>query len=177
MNWAIDWAALRPEYLPLFLFGLRAIDLTLATFRLLAVIRGRAWLAWFVGFFEAGIFVLGAAGLLANLAKPWSIAAYAAGFAAGNVIGMTLERVLLPGYSLLRIYSAGRGTRLAETLRGLGSGVTEVPARGLAGTVDLLFTFVRKRHVRRVRRHVLAADPQAVITVENVRSLVGGWSP
>ncbi len=108
MSLAIDWASLRPEAVPFILFGLRALDLTLSTFRVLALIRGRAKLAWMVGASEAVLFVLGASGLLSNLSDWRNILAYAAGFATGNVIGLTLERGLMPGHSLLRIYSAGR---------------------------------------------------------------------
>lgn len=175
MSLSIDWTALRPEAIPFVLFGLRALDLTLATLRVMALIRGRARLAWIVGAFEAVLFVLGAAGLLTNLSNPWNILAYAGGFATGNVIGMTLERGLMPGHSLLRIYSAGRGEQLAAGLRKVGRGVTEVPARGREGMVDLIFCYVPSGQSRRAQRQAMAIDPEAVINVENVRALVGGW--
>ena len=175
MSLAIDWAALRPEAIPLVLFGLRALDLTLSTFRVLALIRGRAKLAWVVGASEAILFVLGASGLLSNLSDWRNILAYAAGFATGNVIGLTLERGLMPGHSLLRIYSAGRGEAAASALREIGRGVTELSARGLEGMVELIYCYVPRRQAQRARRRVLAIDPEAVITVENVRALVGGW--
>jgi uncharacterized protein YebE (UPF0316 family) len=175
MSPAIDWNALRPELVPVLLFVLRAADLTLATLRMLALIRGRAVVAWVLGFFEAGIFVLGAAGLLANLTNLWIVAAYAAGFGTGNVIGMTLERLLLPSHNLVRVYSAGRGPGMTEALRQFGRGVTEVSARGLSGTVDVLYAMVRKRQVPKLRRQIVAIDPEAVVTIESVRSLVGGW--
>lgn len=175
MTFSIDWTALRPEAIPFVLFGLRAFDLTLATLRVMALIRGRARLAWIMGVFEAMLFVLGAAGLLGNLNNPWNILAYAGGFATGNVLGLTLERGLMPGHSLLRIYSAGRGEQLASGLRQFGRGVTEAPARGMQGMVDLIFCYVPRGQSRRAQRQVLAIDPDAVINVENVRALVGGW--
>lgn len=175
MTFAIDWTALRPEAIPFVLFGLRSVDLTLSTLRLVALIRGRGRVAWVVAVFEAVLFVLGAAGLLSNLGNPWNILAYAAGFATGNVIGMTLERGLMPGHSMLRIYSAGRGGAIAAALREFGRGVTEIPTRGLEGMVDLIFCYVPRTQSRRARRQVVAIDPAAVITVENVRALVGGW--
>lgn len=171
----LDWSALSPSAIPLILFGLRCADLTLATLRMLALIRGRAWLAWACGFLEAGIFVIGAAGLLSNLDNPWNIAGYAAGFAFGNVIGITLERFVLPSHDLLRVYSSGRGSLIAEVLRKLGRGVTEVPARGLSGTVDVLYAMVKKAQVPKLRKQIVSIDPDAVVTIESVRSLVGGW--
>ena len=173
----IDWLALSPGAVLALLFGLRAADLTLAVLRVLAVVRGRPTLAWFLGFFEAILFILGAAGLLANLTQPMSILAYAAGFATGTAIGMTLERRFLPANSLVRIYSPARGQVIASALRAKGRGATEVPSRGRGGMVDLIYTYVRRRQENRVRKEIRALDAEAVMTVENVRVLAGGWKP
>lgn len=175
MQLAIDWTLLRPEAVPFVLFGLRATDLTLSTLRTLSLIRGRAVQAWILGALGSGLFVLAASGLLANLENWQNLVAYAAGFATGNVIGLTLERAVLPGHNLMRIYSAGRGDAIAAALRSVGRGVTELPARGLSGMVDLIHCYVPRTQSRRVRRRVVAVDPEAVINVESVRSLVGGW--
>lgn len=173
----INWLALSPGGVLAVLFTLRAADMTLSTLRMLAIIRGRATAAWFLGFFGATLFILGAAGLLANLARPLSIVAYAAGFATGTAAGLTLERLFLPANSLVRIYSPARGRAIAASLRERGSGATEVPARGRGGTVDVIYTYIRRRQENRVRRQIRALDPEAVMTVENVRVLAGGWRP
>ncbi len=173
----IDWLQLSPGGVLLVLFALRAADLTLATLRMLAIVRGLRAVAWFFGFFASIFFILGAAGLLANLAQPLSILAYAAGFATGTVVGLTLERQFLPANSLVRIYSATRGGAIAAALRQAGRGATEVPARGRGGTVDVIFTYIRRRQENRVRKEIRSLDPEVVMTVENVRVLAGGWKP
>lgn len=173
----IAWDLLTPAGVMLLLFTLRAADLTLAVLRVLAVVRGRPSLAWVLGFIEAVFFVLGAAGLLANLTQPLSILAYAAGFATGTALGMTLERRFLPANSLVRIYSPLRGHAISAALRAAGRGATDVPGRGLGGTVDVIYTYIRRRHENRVRREIQALDAEAVMTVENVRILAGGWKP
>lgn len=175
MNLAIDWGALPPNAVPLLLFVLRASDVTLGTLCMLSLIRGRPRSAWFFGLFASTLFVLGAAGLLTHLNDWRNVLAYAAGYATGNVIGVTLEQGLMPGHRLLRIYSTGRGAAIAAALRAVGRGATELPASGVAGMVDLILCYVPIRQSRRVRRQVVAIDPEAVITVENVRALVGGW--
>ncbi|MFQ5923365.1 MAG: DUF5698 domain-containing protein [Anaerolineales bacterium] len=173
----IDWLQLSPGGVLAVLFALRAADLTLATLRMLAIVRGRRAVAWFFGFFAAVFFILGAAGLLANLTQPLSFVAYAAGFATGTAVGMTLERQFLPANSLVRIYSPSRGRAIASALREMGRGATEVPARGRGGTVDVIFTYIRRRQENRVRREIRALDPEGVMTVENIRVLAGGWRP
>jgi uncharacterized protein YebE (UPF0316 family) len=175
--YGIDWVALSPVGVLVLLFSLRAADLTLATLRMLAVVRGRSIVAWILGFFGALLFILGAAGLLANLSQPLSILAYAAGFATGTALGLTLERQFLPANSLVRIYSPTRGSAIAAALREAGRGATEIPGRGRGGMVDLIFTYIRRRQENRVRREIRKLDPEAVMTVENVKVLAGGWKP
>jgi len=175
--YGIDWLALSPMGVLALLFTLRAADMSLATLRMLAVVRGRPIVAWILGFFGALLFILGAAGLLANLSQPLSILAYAAGFATGTALGLTLERQFLPANSLIRIYSPARGGEIASALRQAGRGATEVPGRGRGGVVDLIFTYIRRRQENRVRRDIRKLDPEAVMTVENVKVLAGGWKP
>ncbi len=171
----IDWGALPPYAIPLLLFSLRAGDLTLSTLRMLNVIRGRMLSSWFFGLFQAGFFLLGAAGLLSNLSNPLNLAAYAAGFATGNVIGLTLENWLIPGHTLLQIISSRRSSAIAEALRGAGWGATEVSGRGLSGTVGTIYCYTARRAVDRAKRLVLTIDAGAFVIAQSVRSLHGGW--
>ncbi len=171
----ISWDQIPQEYLPLIIFGLRTFDLSLSTLRMLLVIRGRKTYAWIFGLFQSASFVLGIAGVLGNLSNPLNLLAYAAGFATGNVIGITLERRLAPGKSLLRIVSSSWGALLTEELRKFGHGVTEVLGHGMEGTVSIIFCYIPRREVQPTKAEILAIDPDAFITVQNVRQLRGGW--
>lgn len=171
----LRWDLFRPEFIPLIIFGLRTLDLTVATLRMLLVVRGRKTLAWIFGLFQSASFVLGIAGVLANLSDPLNLLAYAAGFATGNVIGITIETKLAPGQSLLSIISSKWGPLLTETLRGFGHGVTEVMARGKEGTVSLIYCYVPRREVPSTKNEILSVDPDAFVTEQKVRQLRGGW--
>lgn len=160
---------------PVLIFFLRTSDITLATLRMLTVVRGRPLMAWIIGFLQAGLFISVVAGIIANLANPLNLIAFAAGFATGNVIGITLESRLVPGHSLLRIVSVRFGDQIAETLRKAGKGVTEVAGQGRQGVVGYLYCFIPRKEVLSTRDQITAIDPQAFITVENVRQLQGGW--
>lgn len=167
--------ALPPAEIAALIFGLRSFDLTVATLRMLLVVQGRRGAAWVFGFVQATSFAIGAATILANLQNPINILAYAAGFATGNVIGITIQSRFIPGYSLMRIISSRRGSLLTEGLRESGHGVTEVAAEGLQGTVSLIYCYVRRGAVRRTAKRIRTIDPEAFLTVLNVRQLRGGW--
>jgi uncharacterized protein YebE (UPF0316 family) len=167
---------LPPLALALLIFLLRATDLTLGTLRVLAVFHGRRLLAWGLGFIGAIVFVTAIAGVLANLDNPLNILAYAAGFAFGNVLGMSIEARRAPGHSLMRIVSASRGQEIADGLHNSGRGATEFAARGLQGGICLVMSYMPRRQVPAARQLVEDLDPQAFVTVEQVRQLIGGWN-
>lgn len=173
----LNWGSLHPTWVAVLIFGLRAADVTLATLRMLAVVRGRRASAWLIGFAEAVLFVTVISGLLSSLAGVQNLLAFAAGYATGNVAGIALEGRIAPGFSLLRITTSGRGEALARALRQAGHGATEALGRGQAGTVSLIYCYVPRREVDRAKRLAVGADPQAFITVEHVRRLGGGWLP
>ena len=157
------------------IFLLRVSDMTLDTLRVLVVMRGRKSIAWILGFFQAGIFVLAISSVLENLNNPLNIAGYAAGFATGNVVGMLIEERLAIGHILLSIVSPRRGSAIAENLRGEGYAVTEIPARGKDGMVSLLYVNVLRRNTDRVKKLANEIDPEAFITAEDVRPIRRGF--
>lgn len=175
MSMAFDLNSLPVWLLMLGIFLLRCTDTTLSTLRMLAVVRGRRVLAWFLGFCGSLLFVSAVAAVLESLDRPLNILAYAAGFATGNVLGIVIEDRRAAGHSLLRIVSPERGPALIEALRSVGRGATELPGRSAAGTVTMIYCYVPRREVPTARRQIAALDPRAHVTVENVRQLKGGW--
>jgi len=157
------------------IFLLRVSDMTLDTLRVLVVMRGRKTFAWILGFFQSAIFVLAISSVLSNLNNPLNIVGYAAGFATGNVLGILIEERLAIGHILLSIVSPRLGSAIAERLRHEGYAVTEIPARGKDGTVNLLNANVIRKNADCVRALVNDIDPDAFITSEDIRPVRRGF--
>jgi uncharacterized protein YebE (UPF0316 family) len=172
----LDWGIIPPTLFPLLIFMLKVSDVTLATLRMLTVVRGRRATAWIIGFAQATIFIIAVVGVLANLNNPLNVIAYAAGMATGNVLGMTIEAKIAPGHSLLRIASSRRGNAILERLRAEGWGATEVPAQGKMGMVSWILCYVPRRQIAHVTQQIIQTDQEAFITVEQVRLIRGGWN-
>ena len=149
--------------------------MTLDTLRVLFVMRGRKLNAWILGFFQALVFVIAISTVLRDLSNPLNILGYAAGFATGVVVGMTIEQRLAIGHVHLRVISPTRGTGIAEKLRGEGYAVTEVPARGKDGMVTMLNCSVLRKDTSKVRFMVNEVDPDAFITSEDIRPIRRGF--
>lgn len=157
------------------IFLLRVSDMTFDTLRVLMVMRGKKGFAWILGFLQAAIFLLAISSVLTNLGNPLNVIGYAAGFATGNVVGMLIEERLAIGHISLTIVSSRRGAAITEHLREAGYAVTEIPARGMDGTVTLLTCSVLRKNVEGVRKMVDKIDPAAFITAEDVRPVRRGF--
>ncbi len=161
----------------LLIFALRIVDVSMMVVRILMVLRGRKGLVWLIGFAQAAVFVIAIRQVMSDLDNWINIAGYAAGFATGNVVGMWIEERLAIGYGHVRVISSRRGATLAEKLRAAGFAITQIPGRGKDGTVDILAISLPRRKIRALKELVIEIDPNAFITVENVRPIHRGFWP
>jgi uncharacterized protein YebE (UPF0316 family) len=88
---------------------------------------------------------------------------------------MVIEEWLAVGHGHLRIISSRRGTAIAEAIRSAGYAATELSGRGKDGMVSVINCSVRRRDIDRVREQVKHIDPEAFLTVEEVRPLQRGF--
>jgi uncharacterized protein YebE (UPF0316 family) len=96
--------------------------------------------------------------------------AYAAGFAAGNLVGVWLEDKLAIGLQTVRMITTEDASSLADALREANFGVTSFDARGASGEVRLLFTVVRRKDTGTVMEIVRERAPKAFVSVSDVRA-------
>jgi uncharacterized protein YebE (UPF0316 family) len=157
------------------IFLLRVGDMTLDTIRMLFVVRGRKKLAWILGFFQSLIFVVAISTVLANLTNPLNVIGYASGFATGNVVGMLIEERLAIGHIHITVMSPLRGAKIGENLRQNGFGVSELSARGRDGMVAILHCNVLRKDLGTAQTIILEADPDAVVTAEDMRPVQHGF--
>jgi len=164
-------------FLPLLIFIARVVDVTLGTMRIIFTSRGARKLAPLLGFVEVFIWVAVISQMVKGVNHVVSYLAYAAGFAAGNYVGMWIENRLALGTVVLRIILAQSGDTLAEALHQAGYGVTRVDGMGANGPVKLLYAIVRRKALPGVLEIVHQTTPKAFIAIEEVRSTEQGIFP
>lgn len=158
-------------------------DVSLGTVRTVAVINGRRWLSWVLGFFEVLVWIVVVSQVIQTINEsPLYPIAYALGFATGNFIGITIENHVAYGEQVARIFSR-RGTAIAAVLRERGFRVTEFQGRGRDGPVDMLFLETRRKTMPEAIAAVRDLDPECFYVVDDVRiasaryaeQQPGGW--
>ncbi|MCA9720361.1 MAG: hypothetical protein KC468_37210 [Myxococcales bacterium] len=156
--------------LALFIFACRVVDVSLSTMRVLAVVQGRVRLAVSLGFFETLIWITAVSKVIANVhERPALLLAFAAGFAAGNGVGILLERRIGLGSVVTRIISTHAGERIAASLREDGWRLTSFRGEGRDGPVMLLYLTCARRELPRVIERARAVDPDIFWAVETLR--------
>jgi uncharacterized protein YebE (UPF0316 family) len=154
-------------WLAVCIFGLRVVDVSLDTIRLLAIVQGRIATAVCVGFFEVLIWISVASQVIVRIREsPIVAVAFAAGFAVGNAVGIALEKRLPFGQVMLRLVTANGGQTVIEVLSRAAQHVTAFRGDGADGPVTLIYAVCPRRKLSEVLRAAKAIDPQVVHLIE-----------
>ena len=158
----------------LLIFCLRIVDVSCDTMRVIFAIRGKRGIAAVLGFIQALVWIFAVANAVKHLDSIMHVIGYAAGYATGTFVGVSLEQAIAYGVATVRIVTKGSGAAIAEALRQRGYGVTEYPGLGRDGSVEIVHSVVRRRHVSDVLGVVNTKDHDAFVTVEEPKILSGG---
>ena len=160
---------------PLIIFFMRIGDVSLATVRMILIMRNaRVW-APLIGFFEVLIWLMAAGVAIQHLDSPWHVLGYAGGFAAGNLVGLWMEERMALGFASVQVFATAQGGELAEALRAFGHGVTQLEGRGREGPVDVILSVVKRKDLPAVRALVTDLTPNAFLSVEEPTAIQKGW--
>ncbi len=161
--------------IPFMIFMARVCDVSIGTVRIILISRGNKMVAPLLGFIEVLIWISAISQVMKNMSNIVCYLAYGAGFATGNYVGMLIESKLAMGLQMVRVISRARLQLLPGALRSEGYGVTTVEGRGAAGKVNVIFSTIPRKEVVKYVKIVDALDPEAFITVEDVRSSKAGY--
>ncbi len=163
--------------LPLMIFTARVADVTLGTVRVIFVSRGMKYVAPIIGFVEILIWLLAIGQVMQKLSNPMCYIAYAAGFATGNFVGISIAERLSLGVVMIRVITAQDALPLVERLKAQHYGVTSIDGHGTNGEVQVVFTLVRRREVPSVVGLIKLFNPHSFYSIEEVGFVEKGVFP
>ncbi len=161
--------------IPLLICCARVTDVSLGTIRIIMISRGNRLLAGTLGFFEVIIWLVAITQVLHNLTNVASYLAYGLGFALGNFSGITIENKLALGVQAIQIVTQDNFHTLSMLLREEGFGVTSIAASGQKGHLDFLYVVAPRKKVRQALEIVKNYDPDAFISITDVRNTYSGF--
>lgn len=163
--------------LPLLIFVARIVDVSLGTMRIIFTSRGQRNLAPLLGFVEVFIWIVIVSQITRQANNIIAYLGYAAGFAAGNYVGMWIENRLAIGTLVVRTILPQGGEQVAALLHDAGYGVTTVSGHGSSGPVQLIYTVVQRKYLADAIGLIYQANPKAFLTVEEARTVHEGIFP
>lgn len=164
----MEWVASIPVWLLcVVIFILRICDVTLGTVRTVSIVKGYLTLAVVLGFFEVMIWILAVSQVIWRINESIFLAlAFAGGFAAGNAVGILVERRLAMGTSVVRILSSNHGAEIAEAVRDEGHDVVVFDGVGADGPVTLVYAVAPRRIAPRMLQRARSIDPALLYVSE-----------
>ncbi|UCD86181.1 MAG: DUF2179 domain-containing protein [Deltaproteobacteria bacterium] len=177
MQTLTDGELFRYLILPLLIFSARVVDVSLGTLRIIYLSRGFKLFAAICAFFEILIWLAAITQIFQHLSNFIMYIAYAAGFATGSYVGITIENKLAVGFVAVRIITQKDANELVGHLREMDYGVTTATASGISGSVRLVFTIIRRKDLNEIIDIIRQFNPKAFFSVEDVRAVKEGIFP
>lgn len=159
----------------LVIFCLRIGDVSAATLRVIFLVNGRRLPATCLAFCESVIWVIAISQVFKYLDRWQNMVAYACGYAAGTLVGITLDQIIGIGTAVVRVFTKEVSTRLRDDLAAEGYGVTLFLGEGVNGPVQELIIVIPRRRRKALVKRVCQIDPDAFITVESAAATYGGY--
>ncbi|WP_024821290.1 DUF2179 domain-containing protein [Aminobacterium mobile] len=158
------------------IFFARCTDVSLATMRMLLLVKGQRFKASAIGFVEISLYLVSLKYVLdAGLNSPLSFIAYALGFSTGNFLGSLLEEKLLKGHTIVEIIlnDTEESRHLAERLRDEGFGTTIVEGEGKDGPRLILKVICDRNDRQKVMQ--IGSQAGGFVFMVDIRSIWGGY--
>ena len=172
-----DFLDTYPFWLPIIIFFGRIFDVSLGTLRIIFVSKGERLKAPIIGFFEILIWVVIISQVFSRANDMVTYLSYAAGYAAGNYVGILIEKRIAFGVILCRVYTNKSGSKLLKLFTLNRFGATMTHGTGSVNEVDIVETILERKHLKRVSKIVLEFDKDAFYVIEDIRTRSRGVFP
>ena len=92
----------------------------------------------------------------------------------GVKIGIMLEEKIAIGYASIRVISRIPALDLIKQLQAAGHGVTHHTAEGSTGTVEVIYTIIKRTELQATISLINEFNPKAFFTIEEVKTVNEG---
>ena len=160
------------------IFFAKIIEVSISTVRLVYINKGEKVKGAVLGFIEILIWLVVVSSVLHNITEdPIKVFIYAISFSLGNFIGVTIESKIAVGLSSIQVVVNHKdGEILADILREQGYGVTIIEGKGKNDSIkNLLFIQLKRKKIPEATRLIKEHNPEAFITVNEIKNMFGGY--
>ena len=159
------------------IFIARALDVTLASFVTVSIVKNKRLAATIIGFIDVLIwFIVVKEALNTNLNQYFIALSYAGGYALGTFIGTTLSNKLIKGNILVQVILDKCYETKIETIRNAGFAVSEVECKGKDRKPKLLLLIeMDKKRLNNFKSIMTTIDKNAFTIVNDTKFVENGF--
>lgn len=155
-------------------FLARVIDVSLATIRILMLMKGRKLWAAISGFGEVLVFTTALKYVFDSLNDWVGLTFYALGFSIGNIAGIWVEEKLALGILIVRVITRRNAPDFADYLRQNGIGATLFPCQGREQCYYLITIVCERKKLGMLEQLIFDWDGKAIVTISDTRTIRSG---
>ncbi|MUK88453.1 DUF2179 domain-containing protein [Ornithinibacillus sp. L9] len=157
------------------IFVINVVYVSFLTIRMILTLKGKRYIAGFVGMFEIVVYVVGLGLVLDNLNEIQNVVAYALGYGIGVIVGSIIEEKLALGYITVNVISGNPDLNFTRRLREKGYGVTSWSAYGMDGDRLSMQILTPRKYELRLYEEIKTIDPKAFIISYEPKQIHGGF--
>ena len=155
--------------LPLIIYFARMTDVTLGTLRIVMISKGKRKIVPIIGFFEVLLWLIAIGQIMQNLSNVMCYFAWAAGYATGTFLGLTIEQALAIGTQVIRVITNKDSDAFLEDLKKEKHGFTVIDGQGAMGPVKVIFIVAERKNVKQISEFIDRHLPGSFYSVEDIR--------
>ncbi len=160
------------------IFFARLLDVSLATFRTMVLVKGQKILPAILGFFEVLVWLMVVEETLkTEVDSLWVPVSYAAGYAIGSLIGTWFSNKFLKSMCAVQVVTDKTNAKLINAIKKAGYGLSIVDLKKDPDTdkKEMLFIEVNNTSVKKLKELINKYDKNAFIVVSDSKFVINGY--
>lgn len=149
---------------------MRLADVSIGTIRIGMLVRGYRNIAGALSFIESLLWLFATAQVLTSLDNPIKFIAFAGGYAAGTMLGSTIERWLAVGKGIVQIIAPVSSPEVAPVLRAHGYYATVINGEGREGNVRITYSVIPKKKRNKALDLIYKTNEKAFVTMQDINT-------
>jgi len=160
------------------IFFARLLDVSLATFRTMVLVKGQKVLPAILGFFEVLVWLMVVEETLKTETDSlWVPVSYAAGYAIGSLIGTWVSNKFIKSMCAVQVITDKTNTKLINAIKKAGYGISIIDLKKEPDTEkkEMLFIEVNNSSVKTLKNLIHKHDKNAFIVISDSKFVINGY--
>ena len=160
------------------IFFARLLDVSIATFRTMVMVKGQKIFPAILGFFEVLVWLMVVEETLKTETNSiWVPISYAAGYAIGSLLGSIISNRFIKGVCAVQVVTDKSNTKLINAIKKAGYGISVVDLKKDKDTPkkEMFFIEVNDSSVKTLKELIKKYDDKAFIVVSDSKFVTNGY--